>query len=109
MRAGSLRHRLIIQEPTSSTGGGFGASRKQDFQDWITVHGAIWPLRGVELLTAQQLGSEVTSRIRIRYKDGITPRHRIQLGDTTTYYDIVSVINPEKRNIYLDLMVREQG
>jgi len=109
MRAGSLRHRLIIQEPTSSTGGGFGASRKQDYQDFKTVWGAIWPLRGTELLTAQQLGSEITSRIRIRYTNGLTPRHRIQLGDSTTYYDILSIINADKRNIYIDLMVTESG
>ena len=109
MRAGLLRHRLIIQEPISSTGGGVSASRKQSFEDSKTVWGAVWPLRGQELLTAQQLGSEVSSRIRIRYTAGITPRNRIRLGDTTTYYDIVSVINPEMRNIYLDLMVRERG
>jgi len=109
MRAGLLRHRITIQEPISSTGGGVSASRKQSFEDWKTVWGAIWPLRGTELLTAQQLGSEVSSRIRIRYTAGITPRHRLKFGDTTTYYDIVSIINPEMRNIYLDLMVREQS
>ncbi len=108
MRAGLLRHRLTIEEPIDSTGGGVSASRKQVFEDSRTVWGAVWPLRGNELLTAQQLGSEITSRIRIRYTAGITPRHRLRLGDTTTYYDIVSIINPEMRNIYLDLMVREQ-
>jgi len=108
MRAGLLRHKIKILEPTSSTGGGFGASRKQDFQEAREVFAAIWPLRGVELLTAQQLGSEITSRVRIRYTEGVTPKHRLQLEDTTTYYDIVSVVNPEKRNIYLDLMVKEQ-
>ena len=108
MRAGSLRHRITIEEPTSSTGGGFSASRKQDYQDFKTVWAAIWPLRGTELLTAQQLGSEITSKIRIRYIDDITPRNRIRLGDSTTYYDIISVVNADLRNIYLDLMVREQ-
>jgi len=109
MRAGQLRHRIVIQEPVSSTGGGVSASRKQSFEDSRTVWGAVYPLRGVELLTAQQLGSEITSRIRIRYTNGITPRNRIKLGDSTTYYDIVSVVNPEARNIYLDLMVKERG
>ena len=108
MRAGTLRHRITIQEPIGSTGGGVSASRKQSFEDFKTVWGAVWPLRGQELLAAQQVGSEVTSRIRIRYMADITPRYRIRLGDTTTYYDIVSVINPDMRNIYLDLMVREQ-
>ena len=103
-----LRHRVAIEEPVASTGGGFSASRKQSFEDFKTVWGGVWPLSGKELLTAQQLGSEITSRVRIRYTAGVTPKHRLRLGDTTTYYDIVSVVNPDMRNIYLDLMVREQ-
>ena len=108
MRAGLLRHRVTIQEPISSTGGGVGASRKQSFEDSRDVWAAVWPLSGKELIAAQQLGSEITSRIRIRYTAGVTPKLRLRLGDTTTYYDIVSVINPDMRNIYLDLMVRER-
>jgi len=108
MRSGQLRHRIVIQEPVSSTGYGFGASRKEDWEEFKTVWGAVWPLRGTELLTAQQLKSEITSRVRIRYTDGVTSGKRLKLGDSTTYYDIISVINPDMRNIYLDLMIREQ-
>jgi len=108
MRAGLLRHRITIEQPVSSTGGGFGASRKQSFEDYKSAWAAIWPLRGTELLQAQQMQSEVTTKIRIRYMVGVTPRNRVRLGDSTTYYDIVSVTNPDLRNIYLDMMCKEQ-
>ena len=105
MRSGELRHRLIIQERTSTVDS-MGAP-SEAWEDLKTVWGGIWPLRGREFLAAQQLGSEITCRIRIRYTENITPANRIQLSDTTRFFDIKEVIDPDYRNISLDLMCRE--
>lgn len=106
MRAGSLKHRLIIQSK-SSTGDGMGGS-VVSWTDEQAVWGAIWPLRGQDLFIARQMQSEVTHQIRIRYVSGITPEKRIRLSDSTTYFDILSPpIDTEYRHRELTIYARE--
>lgn len=105
LRAGSLRHRLTFQSQ-NSTGDGMGGVT-YSWSDNKTVYGAIWPLRGTEKITAQQLESEITCQVRIRYTSGVSPDDRIQVGDTTQYLDIVSIVNPEYRNRELILYCKE--
>jgi len=103
LRAGDLRHRITIQTP-SETSDGIGGMTTT----WSTfkkIWAAIWPLRGAEYLAAMQITSEITHKIRIRYLSGVTPKMRILFG--TRYFDIQSIINPDERNIYLELMCRE--
>jgi SPP1 family predicted phage head-tail adaptor len=52
-----------------------------------------------------QTTSEISHKIRIRYLASVTPKLRIKFG--TRYFDIVSVINPDERNEYLEMMCRE--
>jgi SPP1 family predicted phage head-tail adaptor len=77
------------------------------WEDLKTVWGAVWPLRGREYILAQQVGADVNYKIRIRYTEDITPANRIQLADTTRFFDIKEVINPDLRNIQLELMCKE--
>ncbi len=108
MRAGKLRHKLRVQEQvrTRTTDGGFSES----WEDVYTVWGSINPLRGPEALTAEQLKSEITCRINVRYHSGITNANRMVLeASSSQIFDIKSVINPEYRNIYLTLMCKEEG
>jgi SPP1 family predicted phage head-tail adaptor len=105
LRAGKLRHRLIFQSKTEARDSMGGTTIT--WEDDKTLYGAIWPLRGTEAITAQQLESEITCQIRVRYAADITPENRIQRGDSTTYFDIVSVVNPDYRNRELILYCRE--
>lgn len=108
LSAGSLIHRVSIQSLTPN-------SPSQDpggvpDEDWVTSFSplaAIEPLRGRELLAAQQISSEVTGTIKIRYRADktVTAKNRVLFG--TRVYDIVAVINPEERNEELVLYVRE--
>ena len=43
--------------------------------------------------------------IRIRYYSGVTPKWRVKWG--SRIYDIESVINPDEKNVMLDLMCVE--
>lgn len=106
MQAGKLRHRVTIQRlvtgsPTQNAGGEPDAS----WADVATVYASIEPLRGRELLVAQQINSEVTGTIRVRYRAGLTSADRIKFG--TRYYDVLGITNPEERNRELLLQVRE--
>lgn len=108
MRAGNLRHRLILQNPsTAYTSDGMGGY-SYNYDDDQEVWGAIWPLRGQEKLIADQLNSEIDCQIRIRYTSGVTPKTRIQLGDTTTFFEVKSVSNPDYRNRELIIYCRTE-
>lgn len=103
MRAGELRHRVTIQistEPQNTYGEGVPI--------WTTfdnVWAAIEPLSGREYWAAQQENAEVNTRIRIRNKQGITPKMRVSWGNRI--YDIMTVIRVNERDREIHLMCRE--
>lgn len=78
LRAGKLRDRvqIYINSPTRSPSG-------QQIDNWVPVGGPIWAdvqqIGGREQLRA---GREVTPgeySIRIRFREGISPQHRVML------------------------------
>jgi SPP1 family predicted phage head-tail adaptor len=103
VRAGQLRHRVTIQEP-DPTQDEYGEA-VPTWSDMATVWAAVEPLQGREFLEAQRVGAEVTTRIRIRYRDGIVAEMRVSWGDHT--YDIEAVIHVEERQREIHLMCRE--
>lgn len=103
MRAGQLRHRVTIQQkdPTQDQYGEQVPTWNQVAEVWAAVE----PLRGREFLEAQRVGAEVTTRIRIRHRDEITPEMRVVWGDHV--YDIKAVIHVEERQREIHLMCKE--
>lgn len=108
MRAGQLRHRLVLQNPSTAPSADAMGGFEYKYEDDEEVWGAIWPLRGSERIAADQMNSDIDCQIRIRYTSVVTSKTRIQLGDTTTYFDIRSVINPDFRNRELILYCRTE-
>ena len=104
MRAGTLRHKVVIQKNTP-TRDSYGAE-VEAWADYATVWASIEPARGREFWESQQVNAEVTGKIRIRYLEGITPKMRVKHG--SRIFEIISVINPEERNRELQLMVKER-
>lgn len=103
MEAGKLRNRVAIQQK-SVTRDAFGA----EVVTWstvATVWGAVEPMRGQEFLESQRLGADVDTRIRIRYRSGLTPAMRATFG--AHVYDIKSVIHVQERKREVQLMCRE--
>jgi len=103
MRAGTLRHKITFQTATDTSDNMGGYT--QAWTDTYDCFAAIWPLKGTEALEAMKLEHAVTHRIRIRYRSGITADMRIKFG--SRYFDIVSSINPDERNVSLDIMATE--
>ena len=94
---GNLRHRITLQKPVvikDSIG-----QELEEWQDVATVWASVEPLSGKEYSNAKQTNSEVSTKITTRYLDGITPFMRVLFQKHT--YNILSVINFEERNIYL--------
>ena len=81
MRAGLLRHTVSIQEQTDTrTAIGDYTTSWADISGMEAVKAAIWPLRAKESLDSMKLESVITSKIRIRYRAGITSKNRIKFG-----------------------------
>lgn len=105
MDIGKLRHRITIQRQVNEVND-YGAP-VTIWKNVATVWADIRPLSGREYFSAQQVQSEVTTQIWIRYHQGIVPTMRIKFGKRL--FAIVSVINAQERNITLQLLCKEGG
>lgn len=103
MGIGKFRHRVTIQKYTP-THDSFGEEVKE-WVDVCTVWAGVEPLRGREFFRAQTIHAEVTTRVSIRYRGGISPKMRVVFDGR--FFDILSVINEEEKNKEIQLMCKE--
>lgn len=100
MRAGRLDKRVQLQQPTTATNG--VADAVQTFVTYASVWASVEDTRGREFMNNQQVQNQVSTRIRLRYRDDVKPDHRVLYDGVV--YDIQSVVNPMKRGDGLQLM-----
>ena len=100
---GRLRHRIELHSPTASRDS-YGA-QTETYAKYATVWGRIEPLRGLELIHAQEVQLETTHKCTIRYNSSVDGKDRIIFGTRT--FEITSIINPEERNKYLEMWCKE--
>lgn len=83
------------------------ADGSPDFE-WVEglsgVSAEIEPLRGRELFAAQEHHSEVTTRICVRYREGIDATMRVV--HEGVYYSIVAVLDSGMRHRELELLCK---
>lgn len=101
MRAGKLRHRVVIQE-NQPTRDGDGA----ELDNWVTVAtvwAAIRPLTGGErfVTTADQVVAEASTRIELRYRSGLDVKMRCTWSGHTFDIEQIKEVNTERREIHL--------
>lgn len=105
MRAGSYPHRIDIQVPTKSQDD-YGTNTIT----WSTLHSNIaakvTPSIGRQYFEAKAIQSEITHKISMRYIANISPKFRIKFGNR--YFNIISRINVEERNLELVFYCSEQ-
>lgn len=75
MRAGLLRHRVMLQRPVQDLDP--QGNPVTVWEDVGEVWAAVEPLRGREQIEAQQAFGEVTTRVRIRYRPDVRKSWRI--------------------------------
>jgi SPP1 family predicted phage head-tail adaptor len=103
MKSGKLRHRITIQSKVVSRDT-FGAETIT-WRTEKTVWASIEPISGKEYFLAQQVQSEVTHVIKIRYYEGLRTDWRMLFG--SRIFDVKSVINFQEQNVEMILMCRE--
>lgn len=106
MRAGHLDQRVTVERLS----GGVDELGQPLPDTWVplfTRWAAVEPLQGREYLAAQAALSEVTGKIKMRYRPGVTAADRIV--HNTTVYGIQAVIDVRSEHRELVLMVRAIG
>ena len=105
MKAGDLDQRVTVERQSTMPG-----PLGQPVNVWApiaTAWAAVEPLVGREYLAAQAAQSEVTARVTMRYRRGITAQDRVIHNGTT--YNIVSVIDVRSGHRELVLMCKAVG
>ena len=92
MRAGQLRHQIIIQQETLTNAGGLVTTA---WDSVASVRASAEPLSGVERWAAQQVQDETTLAFRIRHLAWVTQRMRVLYGYKA--YNITAVLDVRGR------------
>lgn len=103
MEIGRLRHRITLQKQVNRLNQ-YGATITE-WQDIATLWAEVRPLSGREYFSAQQIQSEISLQIWLRFQPEITPTMRVK--HNKQYYEILAVINHQGRNRSLQLMCKE--
>jgi len=104
MKAGKLRRRVTLQSVATSSNG-VGGKTSAAPTTVATVWASVEPLSGGELLRAQQMQSNLSHRVTIRHRSGVTPRMRVAYQGRR--FEIAAVIDPEERHERLVLLCSE--
>ena len=108
MRAGALRHRVTLQQATESQNS-FGEVERV-WTDVATVWASVEQLSGREFIEARQVDATLSTRIRMRWRNGVTEKMRVVWTDPSGRqhtYNIVSVIADATHRRELMLMCQE--
>ena len=103
MRSGPLRHRITVQKPveTQDAFGEVDVTWATHVESWASVD----PISSRESFQASRDHAEMTHRVRMRYRPGITHKMRILFGERVL--NIRSIINHREINRHLELLCEE--
>lgn len=102
--AGLCRYLVTIEELT-----GAQDSTGQELPNWqtfATAWASIEGLSGNERQVVNQIFATASTRIRMRFVDGITPKMRITYSGR--HFDILDSSDPDGRRRYLELICTER-
>ena len=105
MRNGKLRHKMTLQEPVDVQDTTTG-EMVRTWQEVAKVWASLEPLSAREFVAAGAEQSEVSARVTIRYREGVTSKMRLVYRGFS--YDIKGVLSDPKSGLeYLTLPVGE--
>lgn len=105
LMAGKLRHRVSIQ--TESTAVDSYGEPTASWSTDETVWASIEPTGGNEVDIGEGQTGIITHRIFIRYTANASPKKRLLFG--ARVFGIVSVLNHEERNEFMQLQCKEES
>jgi SPP1 family predicted phage head-tail adaptor len=93
MNIGSLRERLLLEQPVRTPDGGGGASLAWETVAELWAH--VRPISGDERLRHDQLSGHLTHEVWIRFRAGVVPAMRFRQG--ARIYEVVAVLEAGHR------------
>jgi len=113
MPIGELRERITFSKRNIQADDGYG-NIESEFVDQFTVYGQVSPIKGrittflgEESVVGQKLTAIQPVKLRVRYSretETITPDWRAKVR--STYYNILSIANPDERHGYLEMLAQ---
>ncbi len=100
-----LRHRVSLQARSRSQDGQGGYA--ESWAEIASLWAAIEPLKGYERMKAAQLGTPLTHKVLIRYRQYVTTTQRLVFRNRV--FEIKEVINEEEANRWLRLLCVEKA
>lgn len=76
MLAGPLNKRVWLQRPTDDKS--IGGAPVTTFADWVEVWAAVEPMNPREFIAGNAVNSDITTRIRIRKREGLNSALRVR-------------------------------
>jgi SPP1 family predicted phage head-tail adaptor len=109
MNIGALRHRISIASVVL-TQDAYGGVHQNSTAPFVTIWGEVQDLSGRELYTAEELHSQITTKITVRFYPGINPSMvaTVSMDQKTRTFDILSVNDPDGRRVMLELSCKER-
>lgn len=98
---GALRHRLTLDRGSTDAAG------ELVWTAIATVFAALTPVGAGETVLGAAATGRVTHRIEIRWRDDVTSRDRLRLGDRL--FRIVAAQDPDERRRRLVILAEEDG
>lgn len=105
VKIGDLRQRITFQDPVKSDDG-HGGHIVSGWNDIATVWAKVEPLKGREYFYAHQIKAEVSHRVTIRYRTGLTVEMRIKFG--IRYLKMESIIDLKELHEFMEIFCNEE-
>jgi SPP1 family predicted phage head-tail adaptor len=100
---GDMRHRIIFQEKVEVDDGHHGHT--VTWKDVVTVWASVEPISGREYFYAHQISTEVTHRVKIRYRNDVNTKMRIKFG--LRILEIISILSLGEESKVLEILCKE--
>lgn len=104
MRAGRLRHRVEVQAPVDVRDDVGGVTK--DFETIATRWAQVSPLSAREMWASEQVDSDVTHKVRMRWTDDLTTDYRLIYDDR-----ILNIMHPpivkDERRVEIEVLCKE--
>lgn len=109
MRAGKMRSLLHLQsqDVTRDAGGGY-IEAWQDVATNAVLWAEILPLRSVLQNIHAQRMTEISHKIRTRYRADIRPGHRLKEPESGRCFYIERVVDPDERQTEIEIYATER-
>lgn len=99
-----LKHRVTLRREQNTPDGMGGII--EGWTDVATLWAGVEPRRARELVEAEGITNEVTHVVIIRHRSDVGPDDSIRYQSRD--FKILSIVNPEESNRYLELVCQEQ-